>query len=137
LLRFNNGNRGSITVSQVSAGRKNQLKLEISGSKKTLAWNSEAPNEVWIGNRNTYNESLMRDPSLAYPEASAIMTFPGGHNEGFPDTSKQLFKEVYAAVAAGKQPENPSYPSFADGYRELLICERILESNKKQGWVKI
>ena len=131
LLRFDNGNRGSITVSQVSAGRKNQLRLEISGSKKTFAWNSEAPNTVWIGNRNSYNEVLMRDPSLAYPEASAIMTFPGGHNEGFPDTSKHLFKEVYQAVAAGKQPESPSFPTFADGHRELLICERILESNKK------
>ena len=137
LLRFSNGNHGSITVSQVSAGRKNQLRLEISGSKKTFAWNSEAPNEVWIGNRNGYNESLMRDPSLAYPEASAIMTFPGGHNEGFPDTSKQLFREVYEAIAAGKPPAKPAYPTFADGYRELLICERILESNRKQGWVNV
>ncbi len=137
LLRFDNGNRGSITVSQVSAGRKNQLRLEVSGSKKTFAWNSESPNEAWVGNRDGFNESLMRDPSLAYPEASAIMSFPGGHNEGFPDTSKQLFKEVYAAVAAGKQPAQPSFPTFADGYRELLICERILESNRKQGWVRV
>jgi predicted dehydrogenase len=137
LLRFSNGNKGSITVSQVAAGRKNQLRLEISGSKKSFAWNSESPNEVWIGNREKANESLMRDPSLAYEEARAIMTFPGGHNEGFPDTSKQLFKEVYQAIAAGKPPANPSYPTFADGYRELLICERILESNKKQGWVKV
>lgn len=137
LLRFDNGNRGSVTVSQVSAGRKNQLKLEISGSKKTFAFNSESPNEIWIGNRNGYNESLMRDPSLAYPEARALMTFPGGHNEGFPDTSKQMFKEVYAAIAEGKQPENPTFPTFADGYRELLICERILESNKKQAWVMV
>ena len=137
LLRFDNGNRGSVTVSQVSAGRKNQLKLEISGSKKTFAFNSESPNEMWIGNRNGYNESLMRDPSLAYPEARALMTFPGGHNEGFPDTSKQMFKEVYAAIAEGKQPENPTFPTFADGYRELLICERILESNKKQAWVNV
>ncbi|MCU0348275.1 MAG: Gfo/Idh/MocA family oxidoreductase [Saprospiraceae bacterium] len=137
LLRFDNGNRGSVTVSQVSAGRKNQLRLEVSGSKKTVAWNSEAPNEVWVGNRDDFNESLMRDPSLAYPEARDIMSFPGGHNEGFPDTSKQLFKEVYAAVAEGKQPEKPSYPTFADGYRELLICERILESNRKQAWVKV
>ncbi len=137
MLRFDNGNRGSVTVSQVSAGRKNQLKLEISGSKKTFAFNSESPNEIWIGNRNGYNESLMRDPSLAYPEARALMTFPGGHNEGFPDTSKQMFKEVYAAIAEGKQPENPTFPTFADGYRELLICERILDSNRQQAWVKV
>jgi predicted dehydrogenase len=65
------------------------------------------------------------------------MTFPGGHNEGFPDTSKQLFKEVYEAIAAGKQPDKPSFPTFADGCRELLLCERMLESNKKQGWVKV
>ena len=137
LLRFDNGNRGSVTVSQVSAGRKNQLKLEISGSKQTFAWNSEAPNELWIGHRDRSNELLLRDPSLAYPAARDIMSFPGGHNEGFPDTSKQLFKEVYAAVAAGKQPENPTFPTFADGYRELLICEKILESSRKGTWVTV
>jgi predicted dehydrogenase len=137
LLRFDNGNRGVITVSQVSAGRKNQLKLEISGSKKTFAFNSEAPNELWIGNRDGYNEVLMRDPSLVHPEARSVISFPGGHNEGFPDTSKQLFKEVYAAVEAGKMPENPAFPTFADGYRELLICERILESSRKEAWVEI
>ncbi len=137
LLRFDNGNRGSVTVSQVSAGRKNQLKLEIAGSKKTMAWNSESPNEMWVGNRNSSNELLMRDPSNAYPEASAIMSFPGGHNEGFPDTSKQLFKEVYAAIEAGTQPENPKFPTFKDGLRELLICERILESHRKQAWVTV
>lgn len=137
LLRLDNGNRGSVTVSQVAAGRKNQLKLEISGSKQTLAWNSEAPNELWIGHRDRSNELLMRDPSLAYPAARDIMSFPGGHNEGFPDTSKQLFKEVYAAVTAGKQPENPTFPTFADGYRELLICEKILESHRKQAWVRV
>jgi predicted dehydrogenase len=137
LLRFSNGNRGVITVSQVSAGRKNQMKLEIAGSKKTFAWNSEAPNEMWIGNRDGYNENLMRDPSLVHAEARSVISFPGGHNEGFPDTSKQMFKEVYAAVEAGKQPATPTYPTFADGYRELLICERILESNRKQGWVEV
>jgi predicted dehydrogenase len=137
LLRFDNGNSGVITVSQVSAGRKNQMKLEISGSRETYAWNSEAPNELWIGRRDGANQVLMRDPSLVYPEVRSTITFPGGHNEGFPDTSKQLFKEVYAAIEAGRQPETPTFPTFADGYRELLICERILESNRKQGWVSI
>ncbi|MBF9252269.1 Gfo/Idh/MocA family oxidoreductase [Pontibacter sp. 172403-2] len=137
LLRFDNGNSGVITVSQVSAGRKNQMKLEISGSKQTYAWNSEAPNEMWVGNRDGANQVLMRDPSLVHPEVRSLITFPGGHNEGFPDTSKQMFKEVYAAIEAGRQPENPTFPTFADGYRELLICERILESNRKRGWVAV
>ena len=137
LLRFDNGNSGCITVSQVSAGRKNQLKVEISGSEKTLAWNSEAPNEVWIGARDGANSVLMRDPSLVHEEVRSLITYPGGHNEGFGDTSKQLFKEVYQAVAEGKQPESPKYPTFADGYRELLICERILESSRSDKWVTV
>ena len=137
LLRFDNGNRGVITVSQVSAGRKNRLALEISGSKKTFSFNSESPNELWIGNRDGYNETLLRDPSLVHKEASSLISFPGGHNEGFPDTSKQMFKEVYAAIEMGQQPENPTFPTFADGYRELLICEKILESARGEKWVEV
>lgn len=137
LLRFDNGSKGSVTVSQVSAGRKNRLNIEISGSKSNFEFNSERPNELWIGKREKANENLMKDPSLLYPEASALVSFPGGHNEGFPDTSKQMFKEVYAAVIEGKQPANPSYPTFANGLRELIISERIVESHKKQAWVKI
>lgn len=137
LLRFDNGSKGSITVSQVSAGRKNRLNIEIAGSKSNFEFNSERPNELWIGKREKANEHLLKDPGLAYPEASALISFPGGHNEGFPDTSKQMFKEVYAAIATGKQPENPSFPTFASGLRELIIGERIVESNKKQAWVKI
>jgi predicted dehydrogenase len=137
LLRFDNGNKGSVSVSQISAGRKNRLNIEISGSKANLEWCSEKPNELWIGKRETANQVLMKDPSLFYKEASSLISFPGGHNEGFPDTSKQMFKEVYAAIAEGKQPENPTFPTFADGLRELIICERIVESHRKQTWVKI
>ncbi|MBC8112024.1 MAG: Gfo/Idh/MocA family oxidoreductase [Verrucomicrobia bacterium] len=137
LLRFDNGNKGVVTVSQVNAGRKNRLNVEIAGSKQTLAWCSETPNELWVGKRDGYNQQLMRDPSLVYKEAAQIISFPGGHNEGFPDASKQLFKEVYAAVAENKQPENPLFPTFEDGLRELIVCDKIVESNKKQAWVKI
>jgi predicted dehydrogenase len=137
MLRFDNGNKGSVTVSQVNAGRKNRLNIEIAGSKANFEWCSEKPNELWIGKRETANQQLMKDPSLFSPEAANLIGFPGGHNEGFPDTSKQMFKEVYAAVKEGKQPDNPTFPTFADGHRELLICERIIESHKKQAWVKI
>ncbi|MFN5336477.1 MAG: Gfo/Idh/MocA family protein [Bacteroidota bacterium] len=137
LLRFDNGAKGSITVSQVNAGRKNRLNIEIAGSEAAFEFNSERPNELWIGKREKANEHLLKDPSLVHKEVSSLVSFPGGHNEGFPDTSKQMFKEVYAAISSGKQPDKPSYPTFADGCRELLIGERIVESNKKQAWVKI
>ncbi|MFC0262182.1 Gfo/Idh/MocA family protein [Fontibacter flavus] len=137
MLRFDNGNKGSVTVSQVNAGRKNRLNIEIAGSKSNFEWCSERPNELWIGKRETANQHLMKDPSLFTREAAGLISFPGGHIEGFPDTSKQMFKEVYASVREGKQPENPTFPTFEDGLRELVICERIIESHRKQAWVKI
>lgn len=136
LLHFDNGNKGNVTVSQVSAGRKNRLSLEISASKETLSWCSENPNELWIGHRDRSNEILLRDPALFHPEAARLVAFPGGHNEGFPDTSKQLFREVYEDIRNGKS-EKPLYPTFEDGYRELLICERILESQREERWVTV
>ncbi|WP_020531674.1 Gfo/Idh/MocA family protein [Flexithrix dorotheae] len=137
LLRFDNGNKGVVTVSQVAAGRKNRLSLEIAGSNETYSWCSESPNDLWIGKRDTPNQMLMRDPSLFEAEARSVVSFPGGHNEGFPDTSKQIFKEIYADVRAGKPSANPTYPVFKDGLRELLLCDKIVESHKKEAWVTI
>lgn len=136
LLHFDNGNKGNVTVSQVSAGRKNRLSLEVSGSQCTFNWCSESPNEMWIGRRDGRNELLLRDPALFHAEAARLISYPGGHNEGFPDTSKQLFREVYEAIRQGRS-EQPPYPTFADGYRELLICERILQSQREERWIAV
>ena len=136
MLRFDNGKKGVITVSQVDAGRKNRLSLEISGSKQTFAWNSESPNELWIGKRDSANQVMLRDPSLFEIESASIVSFPGGHNEGFPDTSKQMFKEVYENIRRGTM-EEAKFPTFEDGLRELILVEGILESNEKECWVKI
>ncbi|HKJ79255.1 MAG TPA: Gfo/Idh/MocA family oxidoreductase [Prolixibacteraceae bacterium] len=136
LLRFDNGNKGVITVSQVNAGRKNRLSLEISGSKQTFNWCSERPNEMWFGKRNEPNQVLMRDPSLFEKESAELISFPGGHNEGFPDTSKQMFKEVYHNIGKTTM-KGATFPTFEAGLRELILCERILESNEKQQWVKV
>jgi len=137
VLHFDNGGRGVLTVSQVAAGRKNRLYFEMDGSKKAVAWESEKPNELWIGRRDGSNEQMMRDPSLVYPEVRELISFPGGHNEGFPDTSKQMFKEIYSYIAAGDFKAAPKFPTFKDGLREMVLCEKILESNEKQKWVKV
>jgi len=135
LFKFNNGARGAMTVSQVVAGRKNRLAFEIAGSKKAASWVSESPNEVWIGRRDTANESLLKDPSLLYPEAREIVGYPGGHNEGFPDTFKYNFMKIYSRIAGVK--DSIEYPTFEAGLREMELCEKIVESAKKGAWVKI
>ncbi len=135
LFRFNNGGRGALTVSQVFAGRKNRLSFEIAGSKKSAAWNSENPNELWVGNRDTVNESLLRDPSLLQPESREITAFPGGHNEGFPDTMKQHFTKIYARIVDPSKPVN--YATFESGHRENILCEKIVESAKTEKWITI
>jgi len=136
LFRFENDGRGVMTVNQVAAGRKNRLYFEIDGAKKAVAWESEAPNQIWIGNRDGKNEIMMRDPSLVYPECMDLIDYPGGHNEGFPDTFKQLCKEVYGYIS-GKKSGPASYPTFRDGLRELVLCEKIMESNQDQAWIKV
>ena len=137
LLAYENGARGVMTVSQVSAGRKNRLAFEIDGSKSSLAWDSERPNELWIGHRDGPNELLMKDPSLLTPEAHQFTGYPGGHNEGFPDTFKQLYHAVYRYIQAGDFTTPPDFPTFADGHEEILLCEAIERSAKEQRWVEV
>jgi len=137
LIKFQGGARASLLVSQVTAGRKNRLEYEISASKAAIQWISESPNELWIGSREKANEVLLRDPSLLVPEARKFASFPGGHNEGFPDTFKQVYRAIYEDIRAGGPSPKSLYATFADGHRELVLCEAILESNRKQAWVKV
>ncbi|MFO0966993.1 MAG: Gfo/Idh/MocA family oxidoreductase [Gemmataceae bacterium] len=135
LLGLANGARGVCTVSQVTAGRKNCLRFEIAGSKGALAFDSERPNELWLGRRDRANELLVRDPALLHPSVRPFANYPGGHNEGFPDTFKQLFRAIYQAID-GAQTAPRSFPTFADGHREIVLCDAILRSRETRGWAQ-
>jgi predicted dehydrogenase len=137
LLRFEGGARGCLWVSQVTAGRKNCLRFEIAGSKSALAWCSERPNDLWVGHRDRANESLIRDPALVSENAARFINYPGGHNEGFPDTFKQCFRAFYDYIRAGDFAAPATFPTFADGHREILLCEAILRSHRQGGWVQV
>ncbi|WP_017872743.1 Gfo/Idh/MocA family oxidoreductase [Candidatus Caldatribacterium saccharofermentans] len=137
LLHFDGGAHGVMTVNQVAAGRKNRITYEIDGSLCALFWDSERPNELWIGRRDKANELLMKDPSLVSEATRQIISFPGGHNEGFPDTSKHFFREVYSAILEARSREEWTFPTFVDGLREVVLCEAILESARKGTWVQV
>jgi predicted dehydrogenase len=127
--------RGAFTASQVSAGRKNRLNIEIYGTKAGVAWDQERPDELWIGNRNTNNQIIIKDPSLLKPGARSYADLPGGHSEGYDDTFKQVFRRFYRSIEEpGSEPE---YPQFADGLRTLTILEAEMESHRKHAWVDV
>jgi predicted dehydrogenase len=137
LLRFEDGARGTVSISQVSAGRKNSVAIEVDGSEAALAWSSDDPEHLWIGHRGRSNELLDRDPSLVAPEVRRIIGYPGGHVEGYPDTFRALFSQVYADIARGEPSPEPSYPTFRDGLDALLVTEAFAKSSASGQWVAV
>lgn len=137
LLRYEGGGRGAVTISQVSAGRRNSLQYEIAGSDSALSWSSGSPDDLWIGHRGRPNEVLHRDPALVGPEAASLIGYPGGHVEGFPDTFRALFSRVYQDVLAGGPVTDPAYPTFADGHDAVLVTDAVARSNTEQRWVTV
>ena len=139
LFELEGGIQGVFTVSQVSAGRKNNFRFEIDGSKKAIAWDQENPNELWIGYREKANEILIKDPSLLNAKARAYAHYPGGHPEGYPDGPKNLFNNVYDFIRKGKNPQKDKidFPTFADGHYENKIIEAVLKSSISKKWVKV
>jgi predicted dehydrogenase len=135
LLRYDDGARGALTVSQVSPGRKNSLRFEIDGARSAAAWDSERPDELWIGHRGRPSELLLRDPELLHEEARSATYLPGGHAEGFAETFKSLYAAVYRAVAEDRPGDG--YPTFADGHDEMLVLDAVARSSKERRWVDV
>ena len=127
--------RGAYTASQVSAGCKNRLSIEVYGSKMSAAWNQERPDELWIGNRNTNNQIMVKDPALLKDRARPYADLPGGHSEGYDDTFKQIFRAFYHSIE--DRSAEPEYPQFEDGLRQLRIVEAELASHGQRAWVDL
>lgn len=134
VFRMGGRTRGSMTASQVSAGRKNGLSIEIYGTKSSVAWNQERPDELWQGHRDTPNSISVKDPSLLQPGARSYADLPGGHSEGYDDTFKQVFRRFYGSIRSGGVAE---YPQFVDGLRQMKILGAVLESNSKRAWIDV
>ena len=127
LLRFDDGARGVLTLSQVSPGRKNHLSFEVSGAAASLAWGSENPEQLWIGHRDEPNQMQLRDTEI----------IPPGTRRAIRMRSRQCSRAVYAAIATGKSPETPDYPTFDDGLEQVLVGEAIAESARVGQWISV
>jgi predicted dehydrogenase len=137
LFEMEDGTAGNFTVSQVDAGHKNDLFIEISGSKKSLSWSQENANQLFIGHRDQANQILSRDPSLLSSEAAERCYYPGGHIEGWSEGLKNSIKDFYNCILAAGDPADYDFATFADGALEVKITEAILKSSREEKWVEV
>ena len=148
LVRFQGGARGACVISQVSPGRKNAFGLELAGSDRTLDWNQEDPEHLWLRDRDE-SRLLTRAPADAHEPADAqgpaewpgVPSLPAGHPEGWAEALRDLLRPFYAAVAAQQPaPERSAdapYPTLDDGARGLAFVEAVLASARTERWVPI
>jgi predicted dehydrogenase len=128
------GALGSVVVSQVSAGRKNRLWIELDGSEEAVAFDQEHPEELWCGRR----ESLTirrRDPAELSAAAARLAFLPAGHPQGYADCFDAFVADVYEAVRGESLPEGT--PTFADGLRAALITDAVLASARDGRWIDV
>ncbi len=139
LVKFENGITGVFHCSQISAGRKCFLNIEVDGSKSSLYWNQEAADWMWKGNRDANNEQVMRNPNLLSPEARKYTYLPAGHPEGWYDAFKNNFTAFYTFIADEKKQGRDScdFATFEDGHYIMRITEAIIKSGKERRWVKV
>lgn len=139
LFETEQGARGTFMVSQASAGHKNRLAFEINGSRASVAWDADAPDELWMGYRDKPNERLARDPSLVAPAVASFVHLPGGHYEAWPDALKNVMANVYAAIRDGRteRAAGDVFATFEDGHRAALLVEAVLDSARQRAWVDV
>jgi len=141
IVEYDNGARGVFTVSAMCPGRKNDLRLEISGGKASLEWRQEKPNELWVGRRDAPNECILKDPSLLHESVRSYAALPGGHNEGWPDAFRNLMRNIFTFIAEGRDPvtaDGVAFPTFADGYQINRVIDAIQSSHQAGGnWVDV
>ncbi len=126
---------GTLVVSQVAAGRKNRLHVEVSGTDSSFAFDQEDPERLWIGKRDG-NRLLMRDPSTLSPSASAYARLPAGHAQGYQDCFDAFIADTYRAVRGEGSPDG--LPTFADGLRAVRITDAVLASAASAGaWTTV
>lgn len=133
VFRATGGVVGTLTVSQVSAGRKNRLWIEIDAANASVVYDQESSEWLLVGGR-TSNQVFARDGSSSaerYPHASAL---PAGHARGFVEAFAQLFTDAYQSARNGS---GVAFPTFDDGLRGAKITDAVLRAARSQTWVRV
>lgn len=133
---YANGVHANASISQMAAGWKCSLALGIYGTKGSVQWDLQQPNEIIVGHRDSPNQILQRGTPGFMEDVANFTDYPGGHPEGFSDAHKMQYRAVYEHIASGKK--TPAlFATAAEGHHEVKLCEAILQSSQSKSWQKI
>jgi predicted dehydrogenase len=145
VIRYDNGALGTVTASQISHGRENDLEIEIDGTKGSLRWRQENPNEMVIRQNGQPHKIYTRDPNASFMNASGANAcrLPSGHPEAF----FEAFANIYAAAyddmckrSAGQKFErkNTVYPNVYDGVEGMYFIQQCVNSSQQNAaWLPL
>ncbi|TWG91093.1 putative dehydrogenase [Luteimonas sp. J16] len=134
MFKTGNGTLATVTVSQVSAGRRNRLWFEIDGARSSVAFDQEDCERLWIGHPDQREEVFVRGPGAGSAEQRRLSILPAGHAQGYANCFEAFVADTYRAIA-GERPEG--LPTFEDGLRSALIVDRVIASARSRAWTPI
>jgi predicted dehydrogenase len=145
VIRFENGGLGTVTASQISHGRENDLFIEIDGTKGSLQWRQEEPNKMILRRNGQPHAIYTRDPNAPFMNdaGKASCRLPSGHPEAFFEAFANVYRSAYDAMverAEGKKPENVNtvYPNVNDGVEGMYFIQQSVASSKESGaWLPL
>jgi predicted dehydrogenase len=134
MFRTGAGTLASLTVSQVSAGRRNRLWFEIDGANASVAFNQEDAERLWIGLPDQREEIFVRGPGAGSAEQRRLSVLPAGHAQGYAQCFEAFVADTYRAID-GERPQG--LPTFEDGLRSARIVDRVIASARSRAWTTI
>lgn len=133
LLRTETGVPVCLTVSQVSAGRKNRLWFEIDGTEKSVEFDQELPEQLWVNSRDS-KSLVVKDPTRGSDEQKRLAVLPAGHVQGYSHCFDAFVNDCYATISGESRI---GLPTFEDGYRASKIIDAVLSAARNKKWVDI
>ena len=144
LIRYSNGALGTVTASQISHGRENDLWIEVDGTKGALEWHQEEPNKLIVRINGKPHQFYTRAGGPYLGEAAgAASRLPAGHPEAFYEAFANIYSAVYDDIvkrAGGQKVDstNSVYPNVADGVDGMnFITQSVASSHQKGAWLPL
>lgn len=139
LLRFDNGARGWFSCSEIAAGRKCRLDIEIDGGKGSYYWNQEQSDRMWMGDRDGFNKEIMRNPGQMDSEAAKYSYLAAGHPEGWNDAMRNNVAAFYQFILDGKKHGTDvcDFATFEEAHYIMRLTEAILQSAREKCWITV